>query len=499
MKKFALSLGATLSAMLLCNAATSGAAAPAVAVSRVITVEPLSRGYTVVSGVSISFERTKYKPGETASGTVTLSGEGTEAKSVTVSGGVSPAAFSLAPGESQSVSVKLSDTPGDYKFKAQCEDKQNTATLTVVSKTWNVGKKIEGGELAGAETVEVGPGGKVGVGVKDAKDEDEWVYDVGDAQLNEKGVEADEIKSYKWTCSGGGFYKGKHEDGTPILEDKADGQSATWWAWMSPGTATLTCEIEDTPKALGEGEGGTRDDDALKRTVTVTVLPVQLVVQRKGSDNEFASSARVAAGGKSSDEQQADVKVKIEGDKDVSFGDVSIVKGQEKGYKGANASLPMDGKTGTFTSSNLIDKDIEVRLEAGPGSTIAVIHQTWDEVAEWEQSEFFYYESASSIVFKPAFQPENGELVIPIKEQQISFRPTKITALLWDKSTGDFVPYVFSPGVAKWAVVKALVEFDPSTANGSDGKYSTGLKVKYDRQRIVDEVEFEAVGESVRE
>ena len=52
-----------------------------------------------------------------------------------------------------------------------------------------------------------------------------------------------------------------------------NGQSATWIAPLTKGTYTLTVEIDDEPGAMGEYDGGSRDDSVLTRTVNVEVVP----------------------------------------------------------------------------------------------------------------------------------------------------------------------------------------------------------------------------------
>ena len=81
--------------------------------------------------------------------------------------------------------------------------------------------------------------------------------------------------SYHWTASQGQFLVGSGTEAH--LESSTDTREAVWVA-PADGTSnivTLTCTIDDAPgdRVNAPLEGGSRNDDALVRTVTVQVVP----------------------------------------------------------------------------------------------------------------------------------------------------------------------------------------------------------------------------------
>lgn len=317
--------------------------------------------------------------------------------------------------------------------------------------------------------------------------------------LGEEGEEADTIKSYVWECTGGGFEIGTNENGTPKLAPTVTGRNATWVAWTSPGSYTIRCLVEDTPKPIEPPATGTRDDEVLVREITIQVLPVQLLVRREGSGATFGTEARVAAGGCDAPEQRADVKVRLDPDvTDVPIGVVKISKGGN-GYKEGDAVLTMaNAFNGSLKSSNLTGKSVKLKLVAGPGSIETTINQEWDSDPEWVVPENFIYDKKVDVSYSPRLWPELNEEPVPIKKQSVLLSPAKMVVYLWNKDVGDYYPYEFGPGVPKWSVVKQLAVFDDVAETGP-GIYSSKMKVTHDRKRLVDVVEIEAVGKSVWE
>jgi hypothetical protein len=102
--------------------------------------------------------------------------------------------------------------------------------------------------------------------VSGATDMDHWADG-----LNE-GVEGDTV-TYTWSCGGGAFIVGYNDDGTPKFASTFVGASAVWQSpdvgSISP--ATVICTIDDIPKPIAPGETGSRDDDAVVRTVNFLV------------------------------------------------------------------------------------------------------------------------------------------------------------------------------------------------------------------------------------
>ncbi len=132
--------------------------------------------------------------------------------------------------------------------------------VTVTQKYWDKDTGIQlGGAISGGGN---GPvtyleqGQSVTFNMPTATDSDHWVDgDDGDYE--------DDDLTYTW--SGPGF-------------DSADGQSVTWTAPpIAPnvgleGPFAITCTVDDVPKAIGENDGGTRNDDPITKTVYVAVV-----------------------------------------------------------------------------------------------------------------------------------------------------------------------------------------------------------------------------------
>jgi len=136
----------------------------------------------------------------------------------------------------------------------------------VVSKNWQANPDIKGGEMilpqdqsvdpAEPATVVVGVGSKVRCELLSATDRDTWNYG------SQSGQEDDSV-TYKWTASGGGFYP----SGTAT---EATTRIAYWKAPTATGTYTLQCVVDDEGDVQSP-DSGTRDDDAITRTVQVEV------------------------------------------------------------------------------------------------------------------------------------------------------------------------------------------------------------------------------------
>jgi len=113
--------------------------------------------------------------------------------------------------------------------------------------------------------------GALDVEVESATDLDKWTQVVS-------GYDGDEL-SYKWLCDKGSFLK-KNGDTWEDVGTEAEGTGAggtlKWQAPIGEGvetTAKLTCTIDDKPKDVVAPDTGQRGDEALKREVTIRIVP----------------------------------------------------------------------------------------------------------------------------------------------------------------------------------------------------------------------------------
>lgn len=351
-----------------------------------------------------------------------------------------------------------------------------------------------------SQSVKCGPGGRLNFAAETASDWDAWTDRTRSGAFVRSGYWQDEVVRATWKCDGGKFVVANAE-GHETLVDSVEGQSATWVAWGTTGTRKVWIEFEDEGSTPPSGDGGARKDAVLKREQMVDVVSAQLLVRRKGSGNDYATTARVAAGGKDSDEQKAEVLVKLPDDaRDAPVGTVLLDATQARRYEDTDATLSMTSASeGVYRSSDRIGRELTLRINAGNGSPEAKIGQTWDEVTEWAPDLYFDFGQASTISFRPAIAhewPRHPDQ--PIRNQVIDFDLTKIKVLLWSRETNDYALYTFTPETPNWSRVRRLVNFS-STSISSDGFYNASLTVQEDKQRLIEEVEFQAVGKSVYE
>ena len=167
--------------------------------------------------------------------------------------------------------------------------------VTVMAKEWSAGKEIgfrpaedESGErIEPVEWIEDGklllpklgnetkaiPGEVVELEVEEASDWDAW------ERAGIDGGIADDsgALTYKWTATGGKF-RVPGENGAFNEVTEVTGRKATWIApAVAEGEAnsfTVTCTIDDgTLPRVVDPETGSHDDQALKRTVSIEVVP----------------------------------------------------------------------------------------------------------------------------------------------------------------------------------------------------------------------------------
>lgn len=225
-----------------------------------------------------------------------------------------PAEPALPPG-SYTVSCEVDDSSAGQSSGVTAPDlgnrndapKNYSVSVKIVGKTWEAGQGIgyhpkedaDGKQLDPVEWVEDGqiklpkladktkavPGEAVELEVNPASDWDAWTREGID-----KGIATDGPLTYKWSTTGGKF---RVTDGQGNVSEatQVDGLKATWIAPAPDASAgnadsqsyTLTCTIDDgTLPRIGDNESGTHDDEALKRTVSVEVVPSYWSPEDKG-------------------------------------------------------------------------------------------------------------------------------------------------------------------------------------------------------------------------
>ena len=238
-----------------------------------------------------------------------IADEGNEADTITYTWSATGGVVTPDPNDPKKASWSAPNTEGTYTLKCTFADggqvsAPETGTrddtdlvrsvaVQVVVKTWDVGlaigkkrvpqptgtpKVVDDGRMLQPQDqtgtasewkeVAIEPLQTVDVAVESVTDLDHWI------QLGE-GEEADET-STKWTCDKGTFQK-KNADG--VWEDVGQELTGGVGKWRAPKgadidtTAKLTCTMDDKPKEIVAPDKGTRDDDALKREVTIRVVP----------------------------------------------------------------------------------------------------------------------------------------------------------------------------------------------------------------------------------
>jgi|GEM_PF-2671056 len=197
------------------------------------------------------------------------------------------------------VKVKIDDEPAAVTLpdRGRRNDSAVTRTVKVIvqQKKWDIdleigkyrqedGNVLENGRLiapqdqranpATPETVTVAPGKSVNLEVEAATDIDHWEEKYGSNPG--EGYDEDEV-TYTWSATGG-----------TVTPDPSDPKKATWQAPNDDGDYTVKVTIDDEPKTIPSGEGGTRDDDSVERSVKIKVAPFKI---------EWEGLARAVAGG----------------------------------------------------------------------------------------------------------------------------------------------------------------------------------------------------------
>ena len=221
--------------------------------------------------------------------------EGSEADTVSYHWTVNGA--TVAGGEGQSLSWTAPTLPAgvsseEFHFQCQADDQSPVIpagevgtrddapqsasfSIAVMRKQWTPGAPLSGGEITmvapGADgTAQVAPGGTVQLQAGNVTDQDHWSKDDGT-----EGDEADNSPlSYTWTASLGHFQVS--ENGQTTSSEQAHTSTVTWVAPADSqsATAVLTCSIDDGTGAPVNSptEGGSRDDAAVDRTFSVSVV-----------------------------------------------------------------------------------------------------------------------------------------------------------------------------------------------------------------------------------
>jgi hypothetical protein len=104
--------------------------------------------------------------------------------------------------------------------------------------------------------------------VTPATDWDHWAM-TGINWPTDGGYVADSVTSYAWSCSGGAI--------------TTSNGATVWTAPSAAGTYTITCTMDDMPAAVVAPDSGTRDDQAVARSVTVIVPRYSLSIRRSGA------------------------------------------------------------------------------------------------------------------------------------------------------------------------------------------------------------------------
>ncbi|MBI3948346.1 MAG: hypothetical protein HY321_20695 [Armatimonadetes bacterium] len=308
-------------------------------------------------------------------------------------------------------------------------------------------------------------------------------------------VVADTI-TYTWSATAGSWKNGVNT-----------GRSVTWIAPASPSSSiTITCTIADGGE-LPEGDDGSRDDDDLAPQVTVKAWKItELSVRRNGSGHGFASSATVAAGAKSSAEHKADVRIGIT----PAIAGVTVPGPTLVGTTGdgevTNANVSGGGttdsngqvvNTAAHTSSDVI-KDVTIEIVRSYTVPQATVTQTWNEDDNcWEYDEYFCYDEALPVTFKPRFEDTQW---VAITGHTMNFIVPEADVWHWNESLEDYelLTYTNDPEDPNDWILAALCTFDPtSTGDSPAGSYTSDLTVAWDEDEIVDTVWFDAQDDGV--
>ena len=206
------------------------------------------------------------------------------------------------------VQVKIDDEPAAVVSpdRGNRDDSAVTRTIKVIvtQKKWDIDLAIgkyhqedgtvkengrmvlpqdQTGENPMPEHVKVFAGATIDLSLEEATDVDHWKLEPDSA--GEEGYDNDTV-IYLWEAPSGQIVGDAHQ------------RNAKWQAPMEAGTYTITCTIDDTPKAIDEGEDGIRDDSSVKRTVEVEVVNGESSATLKlYKDEELTEEADDAVGG----------------------------------------------------------------------------------------------------------------------------------------------------------------------------------------------------------
>lgn len=186
--------------------------------------------------------------------------------------------------------------------------KTHTIVVKVVATDWQAGRGIGSHPKADTDGKQIEPvewiadgqikspapgsetravvGAAVELEVNAASDWDAWTREgIG------SGIAADGLLTYKWSTTGGKF-RITDAEGNVSEATEVDGVKATWIAPAPDPNAgnadsqsyTITCTIDDgtLPRTTPPNESGTHDDEALKRTVSIEVVPSYWSPEEKG-------------------------------------------------------------------------------------------------------------------------------------------------------------------------------------------------------------------------
>ena len=217
----------------------------------------------------------------------------------------------------------------------------------------------------------------------------------------------------------------------------------------------FTCNLADIRAFEGSGDPEPR--------VELQDSPV-IEVRRKSSNDEakWGNSADIAVGGKSSNVHKAEVKIYFDPEPDDSMDVTVSVSGTAAngdgsspkksilvfsdgktvttltGIQSATVTVPPEGITGTFTSSNKREK-ITVKAD----NESVKINQKWDHEynmgGRWAYSPYFEYDKWEPVGF--ALQFEKG---VALDNHTLKFYVISVSYLEWDEDEYEWVDH---PGV----------------------------------------------------
>jgi hypothetical protein len=335
--------------------------------------------------------------------------------------------------------------------------------------------------------------------VTPATDWDHWAM-TGINWPTDSGYVADSVTSYAWSCSGGAI--------------TTSNGATVWTAPSAAGTYTITCTMDDMPAAVVAPDCGTRDDQAVARSVTVIVPSISMGVRRNGATvadpnnpggtmaAPFSSSATVAAGNVQTAEHEGDVQFTATNADGTPAAGVPlaltgvIVSGGQgptdpPGNVDATFAIPAlttdsHGQAvapGAFLSGSRTENTVvQAQFQNGQGPQ-ATFTQVWNELSDsdaWSYDPYFEYDLASTISYTMQF--EDGGSAVPITSHAAHMVTEAVGGYEWtptdDEGDGDYEPEYYGGNDLITNGYGQLVSYSAVTAVGD--VYSSDMKVPSD-------------------